>query len=224
MPFLRLTRDRRGFENTFLLHADHPGEKARLLYWYRTAPGIMLGRPPLDEDAIRAIEEQHPDIDFDWPAILALSEAMTPEDEEPPRPQKRKPGPARREPRESRRESRPGPAAVESGPVPDEEPIDTEPVQESGDPAAVTQPRAAGLLEELVGREIAARLRTRHAEIVARIHEQQVDSAVRDKWLTRSAAINPDQWDTPEAILEGVRSADGIFEQLRAELVQSPRE
>ena len=86
MPFLRLTRDRRGIENTFLMHADRPGDRARLLYWYRTAPGITLGRLPLDEDAIRTIEEQHPDIDFDWPAILALSEVMTPEDEVAPRP------------------------------------------------------------------------------------------------------------------------------------------
>jgi hypothetical protein len=81
-----LTRDRRGFENTFLLHADRPGDRPRLLYWYRTAPGILLGRSPLDEDAIRTIEEQHPDIDFDWPAILALAEVMTPEDEAPARP------------------------------------------------------------------------------------------------------------------------------------------
>ena len=63
---------------------DRAGERPRLLYWYRTAPGIALGRSPLDEDAIRAIEEQHPGIDFDWPAILALCEVMTPEDEAPP--------------------------------------------------------------------------------------------------------------------------------------------
>ena len=73
MPFLRLTRDRRGFEHTFLLHADLPGETARVLYWYRTAPGVLIGRPALDEEAIRSIEEQHPEIEFDWPAILALA-------------------------------------------------------------------------------------------------------------------------------------------------------
>ena len=67
------------------MHADRPGDRPRLLYWYRTAPGIGLGRSPLDEDAIRTIEEQHSDIDFDWPAILALAEVMTPEDESPAR-------------------------------------------------------------------------------------------------------------------------------------------
>ena len=58
MPFLRLTRDRRGFENTYLLHAAHPGDKPRLLYWYRTAPGVGLGRPPLDEEAIRTLDKK----------------------------------------------------------------------------------------------------------------------------------------------------------------------
>ena len=71
------------------MHADRPGDRPRLLYWYRTAPGIALGRSPLDEDAIRTIEESHPEIDFDWPAILALSEVMTPEDEAPARPQQK---------------------------------------------------------------------------------------------------------------------------------------
>ena len=224
MPFLRLTRDRRGFENTFLLHADHPGEKPRLLYWYRTAPGITLGRSPLDEDAIRAIEDQHPDIEFDWPAILALSEVMTPEDEEAPRPQKRKPSPPRREPREPRRDSRVEEPPPASELTPDDESTEVEPIAESPTTVDAAPPRTGGLLEELVGREIATRLRARHAEIVARIHEQNADSSVRAAWLKRSDAINPDLWVTPEAILEGVRSVDGLVEQLRGELTHSPRE
>src|SRR5512132_3396535 len=99
------------------MHADRPGDRPRLLYWYRTAPGIMLGRPPLDEDAIRTIEEQHPDIEFDWPAIIALSEVMMPEEEEAPR-QKPKAGrsvSARRgKDREHRRDDR---AAETTSPV-----------------------------------------------------------------------------------------------------------
>jgi hypothetical protein len=77
----------------------------------------------------------------------------------------------------------------------------------------------AGLLEELAGREIATRLRGRYAEIMARIHEKDVDAALRDAWVTRAEPLNPDLWLTPQAILEGVRHADGLFEQLRRELV-----
>lgn len=233
MPFLRLTRDRRGTENTFLLHADRPGDRPRLLYWYRTAPGIVLGRAPLDEDAIRTIEDQHPEIDFDWPAILALSEVMTPEDEAPARP--RQSEGRRQRPRDQQRDAQPrrrqDPAAVPApavaiDEVPEVDELAEEPLEggvtatadrrEDDDPA----PRHVhGLLEELVGREIATRLRARYAELSARIHERHADAADRDRWMTRAAPLDPDSWLTPEAILEGVRRADGLFDALRQELL-----
>jgi hypothetical protein len=221
VPFLRLTRDRRGVENTFLMHADRPGDRPRLLYWYRTAPGILLGRSPLDEDAIRTIEEQHPGIDFDWPAILALSEVMTPEDEAPvARPQqqqKRRSASARDRPRELRRDDR---AQEANGPVEPAEPEAGEEVVAGVEsaPDPIARSTVHGLLDELVGREIATRLRARHAEIMTRIHEQNAEPAQRAAWLTLADALNPDLWVTPEAILEGVRTADNSFERLRADL------
>jgi hypothetical protein len=227
VPFLRLTRDRRGFENTFLMHADRPGDRPRLLYWYRTAPGVGLGRPPLDEDAIRTIEEQHPDIEFDWPAILALSEVMTPEEEAPARP----PASARkrREPRRDDRPQKPHSAADAPDAEEPRESIDSahEPIQDN-DPDVVARDeepiapaphhQVSRLLEELVGREIATRLRARYSEIQARIHEQQVEPVRRTEWVKRAEALNPDLWVTPDAILEGVRNADQLFERLRSEL------
>lgn len=208
MPFLRLTRDRRGIENTFLLHADHAGERPRVLYWYRTAPGIALGRPPLDEEAIHTIEDSHPDIDFDWPAILALSEVMMPEDEVAPvRPKRR-----------GRRDRDEG-AVVKSGA---EESVGEMPAQPLDADLAVRvvdegKP-AAGLLEELVGREIAKRLRGRYAEIRNLIHERESNLAARDRRLSDAQPLNPDGWSTAESILEGVRGADALFDRLRAEL------
>ena len=253
MPFLRLTRDRRGFENTFLMHADRPGDRPRLLYWYRTAPGILLGRAPLDEDAIRTIEEQHPDIDFDWPAILALSEVMTPEEEAPAPRRERKVKPQR--PKERRPDARAADdveeadlnaaaddaddadqmitaAAVEPAepPEPDEPDEPDEPVEpmthafpEEAQPDAFEEvaprPRTYGLLEGLVGREIALRLRARYSEISARIHQQYAEVAVRDVWMKRAEPLNPDLWLTAEAVLDGVRRADGLFDRLRSELL-----
>jgi hypothetical protein len=242
VPFLRLTRDRRGFENTFLMHADRPGDRPRLLYWYRTAPGVMLGRAALDEDAIRTIEEQHPDIDFDWPAIIALSEVMTPEDEAPaPRPQqqqqrKEKKGRNRDHGREQVRESasaRSEPAEPRRDDRDDDSPVAVESVEaavEEPSPLAVTEPveplepAARGLVDELAGREIGARLRARYAEIVARIDGLDLDGAAREAWLTRAEAIDPDAWESPEAVLHGVSNADAVFEKLRSELVRSSRE
>ena len=236
MPFLRLTRDRRGIENTFLMHADRPGDRPRLLYWYRTAPGITLGRLPLDEDAIRTIEEQHPDIDFDWPAILALSEVMTPEDEVAPRPQQREPREQRRE-RRPKRESDP---AGESSRHPRREADSASARQDSDDlqpnevaassdfepetapdsaPETLPSSQNSGLVDQLAGREIASRLRGRYAEITMRI--RGADAATRESLMKLAGAIDPDTWDTPEAVLQGVSNADGLFEKLRAALYSS---
>ena len=202
-----------------------------MLYWYRTAPGVALGRAPLDEEAIRTIEEQHPNIDFDWPAILALGEVMIHEEEAPARPQKQQQRPKDR--RRDQREPRPQPqvqeiesapageadeAIVEEAPEP-LNPLETiedvrEPEPEQPPPHQSTH----GLLDELVGREIATRLRARHSEIVARIHQKDAEPAARAEWLRQAEALDPDLWVTPEQILEGVRSADSLFEKLRHSL------
>lgn len=222
------------------MHADRPGDRPRLLYWYRTAPGITLGRSPLDEDAIRTIEEQHPDIEFDWPAILALSEVMTPEDEAPAKPQQRDREPRReRRPKGRDRESatfageqsgqlRPDDRAQDPpGPVGPEgaaEPItDDEVFAAASEPEAVSpqleSPRSTGLVDQLAGREIASRLRGRYAEITMRIRGE--GDRTRDALMKRAEALDPDRWDTPEAVLQGVSNADALFEQLRAALHSS---
>jgi len=80
-------------------------------------------------------------------------------------------------------------------------------------------PTTRGLLEELVGREIATRLRARHSEFMARIHEQGFDESTLASWVARAEPLDPDTWLTPDAVLQGVRDADSRFEQLRADLL-----
>ena len=100
--------------------------------------------------------------------------------------------------------------------------VDVETPQPVDDEDAPPLPHhVSGLLEELVGREIATRLRARYSEIQARIHERQVDVALRDEWLNRAQAINPDLWLTPDSILDGVRNADATFAQLHADIHSS---
>lgn len=229
------------------MHADRPGDRPRLLYWYRTAPDIALGRSPLDEDAIRTIEEQHPDIEFDWPAILALSEVMTPEDEAPAKPPQREQRQGRRPKgrgesdfaRQPQRELRRDDQAQESSGLvepegdaeataigaPDLETTPSpEPVgAESNRTPAPSHSRTfapSGLVDQLAGREIAARLRARYDEITARL--QDADDSARESLLKRAEALDPDGWDTPEAVLQGVSNADALFEQLKALVAPKP--
>ena len=72
MPYLRFFRDERGYEHTYLLHGLGTGTRPRLLYWFRTPPNVNVGRLPLDEDAIRAIENSNADLTFDWTRILRV--------------------------------------------------------------------------------------------------------------------------------------------------------
>ena len=224
MPFLRLARDHRGYETTVLLHVPHPGDRPRVLYWYRSAPGVRVGRPALDEDAIRTIEDQHPEIDFDWPHILEVGAASIIEVER--RPERG----ARTEAERSRRKADRAreqpeaevavpPEAVEPLPESDASP-DDQPTDGMDEEAASEVPaHAPDLLAELVGREIATRLRARYAEINARIHQLPADDATKAAWQTRAEPLNPDSWLTPHEILKGVNHADELFDALRRELV-----
>ena len=108
MPHLRFTRDKRGYENTYVVHSIRGRGKAnpRILYWFRTPPNVRVGRGALDEGAIRAIEEQNPEISFDWTKIL---EAQPTPAALPDRRRRSREGTGR-EPQARRRGGRPGAA------------------------------------------------------------------------------------------------------------------
>lgn len=73
MPSVRFSRDKRGYEYVYLVHTPtrrgKPG-RTRVLYWYRTPPGVRIGRKPFDEEVQRTVEQQNPGVAFDWPAII----------------------------------------------------------------------------------------------------------------------------------------------------------
>ena len=70
MPFVRFSRDRRGYEHLYLVDAKEHG-RSRVLYWFRTPPGVKVGRSPFDTATQRSLEQQYPDVKFDWPQIVA---------------------------------------------------------------------------------------------------------------------------------------------------------
>jgi hypothetical protein len=73
VPSVRFSRDKRGYEYVYLVHTPtrrgKPG-RTRVLYWYRTPPGVRIGRQPFDEEVQRALERQNPGIEFAWDAII----------------------------------------------------------------------------------------------------------------------------------------------------------
>ncbi len=71
MPFLRVIRDKRGYETTYLMHLYRDGlrQRSKILYMFRTPGGVRVGRDPLEPDVLRQIESQYPDIQFNWATV-----------------------------------------------------------------------------------------------------------------------------------------------------------
>jgi hypothetical protein len=242
MPFVRVTRDQRGYENTFLLHSPQPGQRPVILYWYRTAPGVRVGRRAFDEEAIRILEEHHPEIEFDWVHLIEEAETIPPVVEHPvDRAAERRRRKARRAAsaaEEATTRGAPTPGAESAA----EEPLDvppTLPAPEMPETAATgsggaptergdhrtqepVSPRRSVLLEELVGREIASRLRVRYRDLRDLV-DQIEDEAGRAAWDARIAPLDPDAWATPDEVLRGIDHADRAFETLKRELEAARR-
>jgi len=151
VPHLRFTRDRRGYENTFLVRADRaPGrDRPAILYWFRSPPDIRVGRIALDPGTIRALEREHPHVRFDWPRLLEAAEAASAAGREsapnaqmpPPRRQLR---PRRRSPDPPRSDSR---GAGHPTAAPREQPAPPD----AGDPAAAPPAPAPDTVEPAAG-------------------------------------------------------------------------
>jgi hypothetical protein len=144
MPFVRFSRDRRGYEHTYLIHAaPRRGAPTRILYWYRTPPGIKVGREAFDLEARRMLEAQYPSVPFDWPKLLDTP--MPPPEQENWRERRR----VERSVRQARQAEEPEETAV----MPPEvaEPVPVQPILE----ALVETPSEAveGLESEPAGTE-----------------------------------------------------------------------
>jgi hypothetical protein len=77
VPFIRHTRDKRGYETTYVMHQYRPvqgPQRTRVLYLFRSPSHVKIGRQPLDEEIREALEHTHPDVSFDW---MSLSREST---------------------------------------------------------------------------------------------------------------------------------------------------
>ena len=75
MPFLKFSRDKRGYENFYLIEPPSGGRRGgksrpRVLFWFRTPPQVKVGRAPFSDEVQKMIEAQNPGLTFDWPRII----------------------------------------------------------------------------------------------------------------------------------------------------------
>ncbi len=239
MPFLRFTRDKRGYETTSLVHAVRRGGRSRqrLLYWFRTPPGVKVGRPALDQEAIRWIEEHNPDIEFDWQKILEAQPPAEAPVEDARNRRGRRDRPER--PRQPRAPSGPQEPAAQPAPEPEAAPVEeheaeiddeaeAEPLPEEELVEAIeqlTHPEAEEKIEPLpmpaeesLGTEQLTRLRARFAELQTRITERGGDLERIEALRAQAESLNPDTWVTQEEVRQGIETFEPKIRDLRAAL------
>ena len=241
MPFLRFSRDKRGYENTYLCHTFRRGgtPQLRVLYWFRTPPDVKVGRLALDPVAIRAIEESNPDLKFDWGKILKVKPPPPPPDYERDGRDERR---ARRRRRGAAGAGSDPPAADSTsatGEVATSEPtvsVEAETEQSGldpafdrpvpaavawadldsdGEPAGATESSPAHVVLGLTDEQGLARLRARHAEIQARISERVGDPAKLEELRARAAVLDPDAWRTVDEARRRLASLDEATDAIR---------
>jgi len=73
VAFLRFSRDKRGYEHFQLVESTTKRGRTRtkVLYWFRTPPGVRVGREPFDEATQRSLEAKYPSVAFDWKRIVS---------------------------------------------------------------------------------------------------------------------------------------------------------
>jgi hypothetical protein len=73
VPFLKFTRDKRGYEHFYLVDqgGGRRGKSQRVLFAFRTPPNVKVGRTPFPDEVRKTLEAAYPGISFDWDALMA---------------------------------------------------------------------------------------------------------------------------------------------------------
>ena len=199
MPFLRVIRDKRGYETTYLIHWYREGARqhSRILYVFRTPGGVRVGREPFDSEVLRDIEAQHPAITFDWKAVMADRQVI-------------ETGP---EPRRSRRPRRgeDGRAAVADAAA------SARPRAQALEPSGPVTPPRPPLPSTLEGSTPDAQIEFLaywHPIVRDRIPHCTSDPARREALLALAERLNPAAWTDADEITAGLQAAAKSLERL----------
>ena len=189
MPFLRVIRDKRGYETTYLMHWYREGARqhSRILYVFRSPGGVRVGREPLEPEVQQQIEAQHPDICFDWKVVRENQQVV----ETAAEPRRRRP-----------------PRLDESEPPPPPPPRPAETPQAAGRPSI--PPRIQG---DTPDAQIAF-LAQIYVSLRERIAEQAADADRQETLRALTERLNPAAWTDADQITTGLQDAAEALERL----------
>lgn len=192
MPFLRVIRDKRGYETTYLMHLYREGhrQRSRILYVFRSPGGARVGRSALDPDVLRQIEASHPEISFDWKEVRETQQHI----EMSAEPRRRRPS--------SRDEA---PEVAVAAPEP------TVPPATAAAPPRLVVPSA---IEGQTPDEQLAFLAQWYPLIRERVPRRTSDPVRQDALLALTERLNPTAWTDADQITAGLQQAAEALERL----------
>jgi len=202
VPFLRVIRDKRGYETTYLMHLYREGhrQRSRILYVFRSPGGVRVGRGALDPEVLREIEVQYPDIAFDWKDVREHQQHIEISSE----PRRRKP-PKREE----------AVAAEPEAPAQAQAPAQTSapaPPSVSGSaPSAGTVPST---IEGATPDDQIAFLGRWYLLIRERIPRRTSDPVRQEALTALAERLNPATWTDADQIAAGLQQASEALERL----------
>jgi len=197
VPFLRVIRDKRGYETTYLMHLYREGhrQRSRILYVFRSPGGVRVGRGALDPDVLREIEVQYPDIAFDWKDVREHQQHI----EISPEPRRRKP-PKREEAVAAAAPDVQAPAPAPAPPAPS-----------TAAPSPVAVPSA---IEGATPDDQIAFLGRWYALIRERIPRRTSDPVRQEALMALTERLNPAAWTDADQIAAGLQQAAEALERL----------
>jgi len=192
-PFLRVIRDKRGYETTYLMHLYREGhrQRSRILYVFRTPGGVRVGRDPLDGEVRRELETRHRDIDFDWDAIREAKQQI-----EMAEPRRRRP----------RREGTAVTTSVPAAPAP--------PARPAGQVATPGAGQLPSAIEGATPDEQMAFLTHWYPVVLERIPRRTSDPTRREALTALAERLNPAAWTDADEIAAGLPLAAEALERL----------
>jgi hypothetical protein len=188
VPFLRVIRDKRGYETTYLMHWYRDGnrQQSRILYVFRSPGGVRIGRDPLEPEVIRQIEAQHPDISFDWKVVRENQQIVDVA-----------PEPRRRRPRADEAEAAP---------------VVTPRVVEPPPPGPI-RPAIPSKIEGDTPDAQIAFLSEVYLQVCARIQQRNLEQSRHEALLSLAERLNPASWTDADQITTGLQQAVEALER-----------
>ena len=201
MPFLRVIRDKRGYETTYLMdwYQEAGRQRSRVLYAFRGPGGVRVGRLALDPGTMHELEIRYPGVAFDWKAIFSDRQVI-------------ESGPDLR-----RRRPRRDEAPVEAAAPPDQ------PSPEPPTPQPAPHPAIPSAVEGDTADERMAFLAEWYPKVRERVEHRTTEPARRDALLTLAERLNPSAWDVSADLTEPLAHAAEALERLGRVLTRRRR-